>query len=162
MHDLLPSVPWYFSVTAFDFGDPHLGIEPLESSPIANSVEVWAIDNASSVISKGIRVETYPNPYIGDGAYADAGYEDPYRTGFVDHERRIHFLNLPPRCVVKIYTLSGDYVRGLEHPGCHSDSDSKLVWDMRSSNNELVTSGIYIFCVESDWGDQIGKIVIIL
>jgi hypothetical protein len=162
MDDLLPSVPWYFSVTAFDFGDPSHNIEPLESSPIANSVETWAISDASYVLREDLQVMVYPNPYIGDGSYIDAGYEDPNRTGFVDHERRIHFLNLPPSCTVRIYTISGDHVRDIEHPGYYSSNDSKLTWDMRSSNNELVTSGIYLFVVESDWGTQIGKIVVIL
>jgi hypothetical protein len=162
MEDLLPSVPWWFSVTAFDFGDAFFGIGPLESSPIANSVEAWAISEASVVLEEDLKVIVYPNPYIGDGGYAGAGYEDPHRTGFIDHERRIHFLNLPPRCIIKIYTISGDYVRRLEHPGYYSDSDSKLTWNVRSKNNEMVTSGIYVYCVESERGNQIGKIVIIM
>ncbi len=162
MQDLLPSVPWYFSVTAFDFGDPSFSIGSLETSQLANSVEVWAINDASTVAERGFEVVVYPNPYIGDGRYAAAGYEDPNRSGFIDHERRIHFLNLPSRCTVRIFTLSGDFVRELEHPGTSSQADSKLVWNMRSMNNELITSGIYIFVVESVGGSQIGKIVVIL
>jgi hypothetical protein len=41
-------------------------------------------------------------------------------------------------------------------------TEPKLHWNMRSRNNEIVTSGIYIFALESEWGNQIGKIVIIL
>ncbi|MFH1893990.1 MAG: hypothetical protein ABIK83_15060, partial [Candidatus Zixiibacteriota bacterium] len=89
-------------------------------------------------------------------------YEDREGTGFVDHSRRVHFVNLPPQCTIKIYTLDGDYVRTLEHPGIASDADSKIEWDLRSRNNEIVTSGIYIFVVESELGNQIGKLVLIL
>ena len=46
--------------------------------------------------------------------------------------------------------------------GYFSNADSKLTLNMRSQNNELVTSGIYIYCVESNGNTQIGKIVIVL
>jgi len=160
--NLLPSVPWYFAVTAFDFGDSFYKLEELESSPLANSVEAWPINDAVSVLERGLQVRTYPNPYYGDGRYAAAGYEDPQKSGFVDHERRIHFLNLPPRCTVRIYTLDGDLVRTLDHPGSYTSADSKLQWNLRSKNNELVASGIYLYVVESEWGKQIGKIIVVL
>ena len=160
--NLLPSVAWYFSVTAFDFGDFANSLEPLESSPIANVVEVWAINDASVSIENNEDVMVYPNPYVGDGTYWSASYEDTRRTGFIDHERRIHFINLPPSCTIKIFTLSGDLVKEIEHPGIDTDTDAKLQWNMRSTNNELVASGIYLFTVESQRGSQIGKIVIIL
>lgn len=161
MDNLLASTPWWFSVTAFDFGDAYFGVDPLESSPMSNSVETWAIAEASYVLDNELKVTVYPNPYVGDGGYAGAGYEDPLRTGFVDYERRIHFLNLPPQCTIKIFTVSGDLVRTMHHPGRYSDTDAKLTWNVRSTNNEIVTSGIYIFSVESKWGHQIGKIVVI-
>ena len=160
--NLLSSVPWYFSVTAFDFGDIRGTLGQLESSPLANVIEVWPINDATNVVERNLEVAVYPNPYIGDGRYVRAGYEDPNRTGFTDHERRIHFVNLPPRCRISIYTLDGDLVRSFDHPGSSSSADSKAAWNMRSRNNELVASGIYIFIVESEWGNQIGKIVLIL
>jgi hypothetical protein len=160
--NLLSSVPWYLAVTAFDFGDFETGLEAMESSPLANAVEVWTINDAAYVEEHNLEVQVYPNPYKGDGGYASAGYEDPYKTGFVDHERRIHFVNLPRSCTIRIFTVSGDMVRTLAHPGYFSNADSKLTWNMRSQNNELVTSGIYIYCVESNDHAQIGKIVIIL
>lgn len=160
--NLLSSVPWFFSVTAFDFGDLSSEFESLESSLFANIIEVWPINDAKAVIEQGLEVSVYPNPYMGDGRYAAAGYEDPNRTGFVDHERRIHFTNLPPECTIRIYTVSGDQVRVIRHPGAFSDSDSHAKWDMRSTNNELIASGIYIFALESKWGNQLGKIVVIM
>lgn len=162
MENLLASVSWYFAVTAFDFGDEAFGIDPLETSPLANDIEVWAIDDASWVIDNRLEVLAYPNPYRGDGTYAASRYEDAGGSGFVDHERRMHFKNLPPRCTIKIYTISGDFVRELEHPGPYTQADSKLEWNMRSKNNELIASGIYLFVVKSEWGTQIGKLVVIL
>jgi len=162
MDNLLSSIPWYFSVTAFDFGDYERDLEPLESSPLSNATEVWAINDASVSLRENIPVEVYPNPYYGDGRYAASDYEDQGHSGFVDHTRRIHFVNLPPRCKIRIYTLSGELVRELDHPGRFTDTDSKIQWDLRTRHNELVASGIYLFSIESEWGNQVGKFVIIL
>ena len=136
----------------------------MESSPLANVVEVWAMNDASVVFEEKLEPQVYPNPYIGDGRYWDSGYEDPGRSGFYDHERRIHFINLPYEALIKIYTLSGDLVKELEHgPNSPvSDTDSRVQWNMRSRNNELVASGIYIYSVESASGNYVGKLVIIL
>ncbi len=160
--NVLPSVPWYFSVTTFDFGDFTNSLESMESSPLANAVEVWAMNDASVVEREAVTPEVYPNPYIGDGRYWDAAYEDPSRTGFIDHERRIHFINLPHRCTIRIYTLSGDLVKVIEHPGPDSNTDARVQWNMRSRNNELVASGIYVYSVQSAGRNSVGKIVIIL
>lgn len=161
--NLLPSVPWYFAVTAFDFGDFNFGLNPLESSPITNLVKVWAINDNRAVRENNLEVVVYPNPYIGDGSYNTSGYEDPNRTGFVDHERRLHFVNLPAECTLKLFTVSGDLVREIKHPGPFSNAETHATWDLRSANNELVASGIYIFVVESvQSGKQMGKIVIVL
>jgi hypothetical protein len=180
--NLLASVPHYFSVTAFDYGEfankdfgkaSRLG--PLEGSPLEQVVELWAIHDAATVLENypadnGVagtgdyeyEVKAYPNPYIGDGRYWESGiYEDPNRTKFVDHERRIHFVNLPPEATIRIYTLDGDLVRKIDHPGIFTDWDSKVYWDMRTRNNELVASGIYLYSVESKYGNQVGKFVVI-
>lgn len=160
--NLLSSVPWYVSVSAFDFGDFKNDIAPLYSSPLSNMIEVWAINDAAAVLDQKLDIVAYPNPYYGDGRYIRSHYEDREGTGFIDHSRRIHFVNLPPECRITIYTLDGDLVRRLEHPGPFSDADSKIEWDLRSRNNELVSSGIYLFVVESKFGNQIGKLVLIL
>ncbi len=160
--NLLPSVPWYFAVTAFDFGHPLKKLDPLETSVLANATEVWAINDVNTVVDKGLSVQVYPNPYVGDGRYSRDRYEDPSQTGFYDHERRIRFVNLPPSCDIRIYTLDGDLVAKLHHPGEFSRTGALVEWDMRSRNNELIASGIYVYVVESEWGNHIGKIVVIL
>lgn len=43
-----------------------------------------------------------------------------------------------------------------------SDTDPKLHWNLRSQNSEMVASGICVFVVTSEQGNQIGKLVIAL
>lgn len=166
MDNILQSVPWYFSVTAFDFGDFQNNLAPMESPKLANATEVWAINDGSVVESGRLEPYVYPNPYYGDGRYKDARYEDP--QGFVDHSRVVHFANLPSEAKIKIYTLSGDLVKEIDHfatckeSGTNSQWTSKASWNMRSQHNELIASGIYLYSIETDYGHYVGKLVIIL
>jgi hypothetical protein len=90
------------------------------------------------------------------------GYEDPFREGWSERDRRIHFVNLPSEATIKIYSLDGDLVREMQHPDPNlSDSDSHLAWDMVTRNIQAVVSGIYLYTVESELGTQVGKIVVI-
>jgi hypothetical protein len=74
----------------------------------------------------------------------------------------VKFINLPEKCTIKIYSLAGDLVRTEEHDGGggpfpRGDVDVPLL----SESNRALASGIYIFTVESQYGLQTGKFVII-
>jgi hypothetical protein len=161
LDNLLPSKEKYFAVTAFDFGNPENELEPLETSPLVNAIRIFPVYSADQVEEQGIGVSVYPNPYRIDAGYSSDGYEgsdiDPER------ERRIHFINLPEVCTIKIWTTDGDLVRKIEHfsGGPYSDTNSKAYWDMISRNTQAIVSGLYIYSIESESGTQIGKIVII-
>lgn len=160
---LIPSQPLYFAVTAFDFGNPENALEPLESSPLANAVKVFPVFSADQVIENDATVSVYPNPYRIDAGYAEDRYEDPNRTGRTEWERRIHFINLPEECTIKIWTTDGDLVREIKHEpgGDFSETNSKAYWDMITRNTQAIVSGLYIYTIESDQGTQVGKIVVI-
>jgi hypothetical protein len=151
---LSASMPHYFAVTAFDFGDMYNGFVSMETSPMDNVTQIWPVNYADEVLSKGLKVRTYPNPYSGESFGKT--------TGAAGGDGDIVFANLPPRCTVRIFTVSGDLVKKFPHPGSYSDTDSQLRWDLNNKMDRRVKSGIFIFSVESDWGNQIGKIVIIL
>ena len=160
--NLLASKPMYFSVTAFDFGNPITSLLPLESSPIANSQLAYPAYSASVVEQQGLSVSVYPNPYKISDDYRGRGYEDPFKQGWSERKRQLHFINLPSEATIKIFTLDGDLVREIHHPDpVLSDSDSHLAWDLISRNTQAVVSGIYYYAVESAQGTQIGKLVII-
>jgi len=159
--NLQPSVPYYFSVTAFDYGSLNVDLGALESSPLVNAVMDYPLPSGDEVEDQALEVLVYPNPYRIDGNYADFGYENRDRTRSAERSRAIHFANLPNICTIRIYTLNGDLVRELEHnypnggPGSQHET-----WDVISRNTQAVVTGIYLWHVESDMGDQIGKLVI--
>jgi hypothetical protein len=163
VEDILPTVPYYVAVTAFDFGSPGAGLSALESDPLNNFVVEYPLLSADTVELYDLETYVYPNPYRLDGDYAAAGYENRDGSQPPDRSHRIHFANLPRRCTISIFSLDGDLVRTWEHdypdggPGSMHDS-----WDLISRNTQAVVSGIYYWVVDEPGGrSQIGKLVII-
>ncbi len=161
LENLLPTIPYYVAVTAFDFGSPKAGLLSLETSPYNDFVMEYPQVSSDTAMAQGLEVFVYPNPYRIDADYASMGYEnreqiDPERA------RRIHFMNLPRVCTISIYSLDGDLIKRLEHsypeggPGAMHES-----WDLITRNTQAVVSGLYYFVVESSQRTQIGKLVII-
>lgn len=176
--------PRYYAVTAFDYGDPKSGTEPLETARNANRVYVAPSGNPNN------KVRVVPNPYR---AYLD--YTQPYvetspGSGlswenqddgtpefFPQTDRRIEFINLPPQCLIRVYTVAGDLVQIIPHSSAGTfnnlgDPNLKWVsefsesWDLNSRNGQQVVSGLYLFSVENltpgHVGDvEVGKFVII-
>ncbi|NIM97453.1 MAG: hypothetical protein GTO24_05030 [candidate division Zixibacteria bacterium] len=157
--EVFPSQPIWFAVTAFDVGDPQTGLPPLEASRLVNATLVYPIDEWETVKEEGLNVVVYPNPYRIDAGYSAKRYEEGGLYG-----RRIRFVNLPPRCTIRIYTLDGDLVRTIEHDREDNALDATYdEWDLISRNTQAVVSGIYLYSVEDkDTGEnQVGKFVII-
>jgi len=161
--NLLPTVPYYVCVTAFDYGYPAKGLESLESSPAANMHEAFAVDHDTASIANGrLNVYCFPNPYCVADDYADNGFENRFTDLATDRARSIYFANLPSECTISIYSLDGDLVRRVHHD---EPSGSGMVsvarFDLISRNTQAVVSGLYYWVVESEYGSQIGKLVII-
>lgn len=161
--NLLPTVPYWVSVTAFDFGYPAKSLEPLESSPYVSQVPVYAVKSHDRVLKNGkLDVYCYPNPYRVDAGYAARGIENRFDDLSVDRSRILNFANLPDRCTIGIYTLDGDLVRQIEHDEPESSGTSSIErFDLIGRNHQAVVSGLYYWVVESDAGSQVGKLVII-
>lgn len=168
IENLLPSVPYWVNVTAFDYGSPQSGLPSLETSPTILATATYALESTASLEAKGeLDVYVYPNPYRRDASYRSAGFEG--RGGIErdrpdDRVRRIHFANLPPKCTIRIFSIDGDLVRELDHDMDPSDPLSNHdTWDMITRNTQLVVSGLYYWSVEKpDGKTQLGKFAIIM
>ncbi|MEE9441505.1 MAG: hypothetical protein V3V99_02410 [candidate division Zixibacteria bacterium] len=161
IENLQPSRAYYFNVTAFNKGNfnPRVGV--MESSVTANAVRDYALPPSEAVQREGLNVMVFPNPYRIDGGYARAGYENRSRQKSSERSRAIHFANLPPICSIRIYTIDGDLVRYIKH--YHPDGgpgSQEETWNVISRNTQAITTGIYIWHVRSETGEQTGKLVI--
>jgi hypothetical protein len=161
--DLQLAEPVFISVTAFDNGDPASGLEPLESAKSVTAKEVWPINDADVVKSERPKPGVYPNPYRLIDDYYGNNWEN--RKGLEpdrERARQITFYNVPDTCTVSIWTLDGDLVRKIHHAVDPSSSEATVVrWDLITRNTQAVKTGIYIWSIESRFGTDVGKLVII-
>ncbi|RMF62935.1 MAG: hypothetical protein D6743_11405, partial [Calditrichaeota bacterium] len=145
---------FFYAVVSFDRGAPSIGLETLASSPLINMTRVMASPLPLSTLDRKIWVE--PNPYI-----QRSGFEgnEVQNDVVAELNREIHFVNLPARCTIRIFTVDGDLVQTLVHDDA---SSSREKWDLLSKNTRPIASGIYLFAVETEDGDrQVGRFVII-
>lgn len=86
-----------------------------------------------------------PNPYVfGDATRSFGG------TGQLG-PLTIEFRNLPARATIRIYTISGDLVRTLEHgPDSRGNLSGTIAWDQESDSGLVVAPGLYIYHVNSE------------
>ena len=102
-------------------------------------------------------VKVVPNPYI-----VTSGFEVAPPTVFSAGrgERRIYFMNLPPKCTIRIYTMNGELIRTIEHSS--NVFNSLEPWDLLTSEGLDVSYGIYIYHIDAgELGEKIGKFAII-
>jgi len=118
-----------------------------------------SIDLPFSVSDKLGAVLVVPNPYRVDRdyTYENGGWEGR-ASDWNENKRMVKFIHLPPRCTIRIFTISGDVVTTLEHD---DPVRGELSWNLLSESNRALASGVYVFTVESDFGKQIGKFVVI-
>lgn len=160
---LLPTIPYFVNVTAFDFGSPKTGLPALETSVINGAQMAYALTSSEEVVAGALEAYVYPNPYRSDAGYVGRGLESRLnRTEAPDRAHRIHFANLPATCTISIYSLDGDLVRIIHHDVDPADpTSSHNEWNLITRNTQLAVTGLYYFVVESDQRTQIGKFAII-
>lgn len=165
IHNLLPSVAYYMNVTAFDFGSPEAGLEPLETAVTLGAIDGFPAGSAEEFSGQFTDVYVYPNPYRGDQDYRGRGFEGLTNNFLPDDKvRAINFGNLPPKCTIRIFSIDGDLIRELIHDVPANDpTSSHAKWDLITRNRQIVVSGLYYWSVEfPDGSTQIGKIAIIM
>ena len=92
-------------------------------------------------------IRVVPNPFI-------AANEITRGEG----RQRIQFTNLPPQATIRIYTISGNLVRILEH----GDGSGTEEWDVRTRFDLLVASGNYYYHVTTpDGRTHLGRFAVI-
>jgi len=165
IENLLPTVPYWINVTAFDYGSPRSGLAALETNPTLQPIVTYPLESSETVVADNLEAFVYPNPYRFDADYRGRGFEGRGQSDRPnDRVRAVHFANLPSRCTIKIFSLDGDLVREINHDFDPADPLANHdTWDLITRNTQLVVSGLYYWTVEDDEGNtQIGKLAIIL
>ncbi|GIV60515.1 MAG: hypothetical protein KatS3mg043_1604 [Rhodothermaceae bacterium] len=96
-----------------------------------------------------------PNPYVATSTFEPA---NNFRAG--RGERRLYFMNLPPECTIRIYTLTGQLVQTLHHQS--TIDNGQLAWDLTTRDGMNVAYGVYLYHVEAPGlGEHIGRFAVI-
>ena len=162
---------YWYSVTSF--GLPDIAVIPTKDasgnthydtlyaenveSPLSENSQ--AIDVPFSISDKLQQVLVVPNPYRVDKdyTYENGGWEGQVAS-WDETKRLVKFIHLPSVCTIRVFSLSGDLVTTLYH---NDPSRGEMSWNLLSQSGRALASGIYIYSVESSFGRQIGKFVLI-
>jgi hypothetical protein len=162
---------YFAAVTAYDLGT--VEIESLESG-ISQNKTLAIPSPAPGEQAKG-KVYVYPNPYR---------VEARWDSGRQVRDHYLWFTNLPERCTLRIYTLSGDLVyeaqfsgsqyhaegtRGVYNPGSELDvapptlSGTTFAWNLITREGQAAATGLYLYSVEdpATGKTNVGKFVIV-
>jgi hypothetical protein len=94
------------------------------------------------------KIRVVPNPYLASAAW-DIG----------PSQRRLEFINLPPECMIRIYTISGILVRILDHT---ADEGGTKVYDLLTREGLSLASGNYYYHVTTpDGKTHLGRFAVI-
>jgi hypothetical protein len=101
------------------------------------------------------RIAVVPNPYVGAASWEEALR---FRTG--RGERKIYFINLPHRCTIRVFTVSGHHVQTIEHDSVIDDG--QVSWNLVSKDGMDISYGVYIYHVDAPGiGETIGRFAVI-
>ncbi|MBD3178643.1 MAG: hypothetical protein GF417_03050 [Candidatus Latescibacteria bacterium] len=148
--EVLNGSRYFYAVTAFDntgkYGEPSSNFQlvvPSSSGTSCLSGEKNPHD-----------IYVVPNPVTRESL-------EPWELGKNMNDPsgiKVEFRNLPLcRSTIRVFTISGDLVDSIEHDG----SSGSNYWDLVSRNGQEVTSGIYLYSVRNDFGNYVGKFVVI-
>jgi hypothetical protein len=121
------------------------------------------------------QIRVVPNPYIAAESW------EPYNTFSSGRgSREIHFINLPPKCTIRIFNVSGELIDKIEHDSGQDNAteinglsrltdgiDSGLnngtaIWNLLSKDNLEISYGIYLYHISAPGiGEKTGTFAII-
>jgi hypothetical protein len=99
------------------------------------------------------KINVIPNPYVVTSSYETQPWI-----------KELQFHNLPERCEIRIFTVSGELVQILNHePGSKGYRGSSVeAWDLWNYNEQEVAFGVFIYHVKAKGiGEKLGKFAII-
>jgi len=178
---------YWYAVTSF--GLPDVAIIPVKQQDGSVRYDTLYSENTESGIRENRvhidlpfapsyevgKVLAVPNPYRVDEEYTyESGGWEGNAKYWNENKRKIKFIHMPKgQWTLRIFSLVGDLIATIENTpsagyrkgnvviGDYSPDRGEIDWDLLSESNRALASGVYVFSVESDFGTQIGKFVLI-
>ncbi|NUO80116.1 hypothetical protein HUU05_08570, partial [candidate division KSB1 bacterium] len=117
----------------------------MKGASISNELAQQAMQN----------IRVVPNPYIAAVSWEP---QNTYNSG--RGPREIHFINLPQKCTIRIYNVSGTLIAKLEHEATVDNGTE--IWNVLSKENLDIAYGLYLYHVEAPGvGEKTGTFAII-
>ncbi len=127
--------------------------KPFEAGDAYSFVTRAATFQTASIAGPLDDVIVVPNPYI---AFSSSELSGP-RSGERD-DLRLEFRNLPERCTIRIYTITGELVDTIEK----DDPGSFAVWRILTLESQQVAYGVYFYHVDAPGvGTKTGRFALI-
>ena len=156
-------VPYFYSVTRFDRHFLNGSVfDVLKNSIIDGFYTDPGQTAITPILPSTLAREELP---LTDNIYV---VPNPYERGRVRWDEiggaHVEFRNLPESATIRIFTVAGDLVRVIEHGrGRYGESTGSRAWDLRNTQGEEVTSGVYVYQVETPSGEVIqGHFTVVL
>lgn len=162
-------VPYQYSYKLTGLKDGFRTFLAVTGYDIGNS-QITSLESGLSALN---RVAAIPAPAPGERSGDPVVFPNPYRVearwdeGLNVRDHYLWFTNLPVRCTVRIYTLSGDLVfekefdgatyagegtRGVFDPvkglGRPALSGTTMAWNLITREGQAIATGLYLFSVE--------------
>ena len=143
---------YYYYVTAYDDGSQNWE-QPgrsLESGKYWNMMHKNKPVHpfmSSQPLADLENIKVVPNPY----------HDKSVKYNWPGEENKLLLINIPLKCTIKIFTMTGDLVKTI----VHDDGTTEQAWNQVTDNNQLIFSGVYIYYMESEMGNKVGKFVVI-
>lgn len=100
-------------------------------------------------------IRVVPNPYIAAETWEP---RNTYTSG--RGPREIHFINLPAKCTIRIFNVSGVLIKKIEHETIFENGTE--IWDVLSDEKFEIAYGIYVYHIEAPGiGQKTGTFAII-
>tara|TARA_Y100001970_G_scaffold175610_1_gene214147 strand:+ start:75 stop:1340 length:1266 start_codon:yes stop_codon:yes gene_type:complete len=128
---------------------PFLGTDVYEFTTIASYID------QDSALYDMDKIKVVPNPYFAASAFET---QNTFNTG--RGPREIQFRYLPSECIIRIYTISGELVRTINHSSLIESGTGR--WDLLTKDNLAASYGVYVYHIEAkNIGEKIGKVAIV-
>jgi hypothetical protein len=122
----------------------------IEGAPVngADDIFTFRVDgiNADSAVAQMNQIKVVPDPYVVHATWENSR-----------HERKIQFIHLPATCTIRIFSLSGDEIKTINH----IDGTGTAEWNLLSKSGLGIAPGIYLYHIESEYGNRLGRFAVI-